>query len=61
MRITLLVPFLLSLFALLALGACGGGEPEAEATWETHTTAESGGEDVSESAEGAPEEEGEGE
>jgi len=26
---------------LLVLGAtaCGGGDPEAEATWETHTTA----------------------
>ncbi len=31
------------LAALLALGllavGCGGGEPEGEATWETHTTA----------------------
>lgn len=34
----------LLLLSLLVLGACGGGagEPEAEATWETHTT---GGDD----------------
>lgn len=24
----------------LATAACGGSDPEAEATWETHTTAE---------------------
>lgn len=39
------------LFAVIALSlvACGGSEPEAEATWETHTTAEddgAGGEDT---------------
>lgn len=30
------------LFAVLALSlvACGGSDPEAEATWETHTTTE---------------------
>lgn len=34
------------LLTLSALTACGSAEPEAEATWETHTTAEdsSGGE-----------------
>jgi len=42
---------LAALFVLGCLTACGGGDPEAEATWETHTTAAddgSGGEDVAE-------------
>ncbi|MFK7988777.1 MAG: hypothetical protein AB8I08_22345 [Sandaracinaceae bacterium] len=38
--------FFLVLLTLSVLTACGSAEPEAEATWETHTTAEgsSGGE-----------------
>lgn len=47
MRIRLVLIF----FALGVAVGCGGGEPEAEATWETHTTApdnSSGGEDGSE-------------
>ena len=40
-------PLFAAVLLALTLAACGGGEPEAEATWETHTTAEddtSGGE-----------------
>ena len=43
--------FLAALFVLGCLTACGGGDPEGEATWETHTTAPddgSGGEEVAE-------------
>ncbi|HJL14863.1 MAG TPA: hypothetical protein RMH99_04355 [Sandaracinaceae bacterium LLY-WYZ-13_1] len=39
--------------SVLWLAACGGAEPEGEATWETHTTAEEstgGGEDEAEPA-----------
>lgn len=31
-------PLLFALSLMAVVAACGGGEPEAEATWETHTT-----------------------
>ena len=63
-RVTLLpAVFALGLFALgvfafgfVAVG-CGGGEPEGEATWETHTTApdESAGSEETAASEESPE------
>jgi len=46
-----LATVLVLLFALGVCVACGGGDPEGEATWETHTTSpdeSSGGEEEAE-------------
>lgn len=52
MRVTARIGLLLLvLTSLPVLVACGGGDPEGEATWETHTTApddSAGGEDEGE-------------
>ncbi len=46
-----IAPLIAALALASLLTACGGGDPEAEATWETHTTdpdESAGGEDVEE-------------
>ncbi|MEZ4336463.1 MAG: hypothetical protein R3B82_07540 [Sandaracinaceae bacterium] len=48
---TRLAPLFAALCLASLLTACGGGDPEGEATWETHSTSPddtAGGEDESE-------------